>query len=64
MEGIVSGYDQPNITVYIESDGAFDSENGLDRSPWRRLDRYAVVWSRYKTVATPSSQDNKFYEIK
>ena len=43
MEGIASDYDQSNMTVYIESDGAFDSENSLAKSPWRRLDRYALV---------------------
>jgi hypothetical protein len=31
MEGIILGYDQSDITVYIESDGAFDSEDGLVR---------------------------------
>ena len=64
MEGIISGYDQSNITVYIESDGAFDPENGNVRSPWRRFDRYVIAWSPYKTVATPSSQNNNFYEMK
>mgnify|MGYP006926890966 FL=1 len=64
MEGIILGYDQSNITVYIESDGAFDPENGNVRSPWRRFDRHAIAWSPYKTVATPSSQNNNFYEMK